>query len=65
MEGEKLNKIMSAILDLENEWGKFIIKEMLFDKLREITREEFEEAINKLKDTCSIFEPREGYFLRF
>jgi hypothetical protein len=65
MEEEKLNEIMSAILKLEGEWGKLIIKEMLLDELREIPREEVEKGLKKLKDSCSIFEPREGYFRRF
>lgn len=65
-ERSKISRIREVIADLESTLGKTIPNDEIFRiaKERGISEEEVEDAIEKLKRTEDLFEPKSGFISR-
>jgi replicative DNA helicase Mcm len=61
----KILTVRDTIIDLENRIGKMIPMEEVENELEgKISKEEIEEALNKLSNSGDVFSPRRGYISR-
>jgi replicative DNA helicase Mcm len=61
----KILTVRDTVIDLENKIGKMIPLEELEKELEgKISKEEIEEALNKLSNSGDVFSPRRGYISR-
>lgn len=61
-----LNETMQAIESEEDKYGKLILIERLEKNLLgKASKEEFDWAIEYLEEHCAIYNPKEGYILKF